>query len=93
MLIATKKDVWHPEKRTINIITELAKFSNSLFNVGTYQSRQEYFENQKSVSYAKLCSLGKENENSKLLYSQVVQQTLKTVAEAFISFRELEKIK
>ena len=91
-MYAVQKDVWHLKGLDKTIVEQLLRWSNNLFNVGTYESRQQYFKNQIAVKYPDLYKIAKTNENYGLLYSQVAQQSLKSVAESFTSFRALEKL-
>jgi transposase, IS605 OrfB family, central region len=91
-MYAVQKDVWHLKGLDKTIVEQLLRWSNNLFNVGTYESRQQYFTNQIAVKYPDLYKITKTNENYGLLYSQVAQQSLKSVAEFFTSFRALEKL-
>ena len=91
-MYAVQKDVWRLKGLDKTIVEQLLRWSNNLFNVGTYASRQQYFKNQSVVKYPDLYKIAKTNENYGLLYSQVAQQSLKSVAESFTSFRALEKL-
>ncbi|CBN55910.1 MULTISPECIES: RNA-guided endonuclease InsQ/TnpB family protein [Kamptonema] len=91
-MYAVQKDVWHLTGFDKTIVEQLLRWSNNLFNVGTYESRQRYFENKSAVKYLDLYRIAKTNENYGLLYSQVAQQSIKSVAESFNSFRALEKL-
>ena len=91
-MYAVQKDVWHLKGLDKTIVEQLLRWSNNLFNVGTYESRQQYFKNQIAVKYPDLYKITKTNENYGLLYSQVAQQSLKSVAESFTAFRALENL-
>ena len=78
-----QKDVWHLTGLDQTIVEQLLKWSNNLYNVGTYESRQRYFRDKGAVKYPDLYKLAKPNENYGLLYSQVSQQSLKSVAESW----------
>jgi putative transposase len=91
-MYAVQKDVWHLKGLDKTIVEQLLRWSNNLFNVGTYESRKQYLTNQIAVKYPDLYKITKTNENYGLLYSQVAQQSLKSVAESFTSFRALEKL-
>ncbi|MGB3264466.1 MAG: hypothetical protein WBA89_10950 [Microcoleus sp.] len=62
------------------------------FNVGTYESRQRYFNNKSAVKYPERYNITKTPENYGLLYFQVVQKALKSVAESFSCLGTLEKL-
>ncbi|MEG4822403.1 transposase [Microcoleus sp. M2-A5] len=90
-MYAVQKNIWHLTGLNKTIVEQLLKWSNNLFNVGTYESRQRYFKDKSAVKYLDLYKIAKANENYGLLYSQVAQQSLKSVAESFSSFRALER--
>lgn len=90
-MIGTQKNVTKPDAVAEAILNVLGIASNSLYNTGVYLSRQQYFEDGKLLSYAHLCNALKADENYKIMHSQAGQQTLKSIAEAFKSFRELSK--
>jgi len=90
-MIGTQKNLTKPDAITQVILNVLGIASNSLYNTGVYLSRQQYFEDGKAVNYAHLCNALKADENYKIMHSQAGQQTLKSVAESFKSFRELSK--
>ncbi|MEG5159210.1 transposase [Microcoleus sp. AT3-A2] len=91
-MYAVQKDIWHLKGFDKSIVEQLLRWSNNLFNVGTYESRQRYFKDKSAVKYPDLYRIAKTNDNYSLLYSQVAQQSLKSVAESFSSFRTLERL-
>ena len=91
-MYGVQKDVWHLKGLDKTIVEQILRWSNNLFNVGTYESRQRYFKDQGAIKYPDLYKIAKPNENYGLLYSQVAQQSLKSVAESFSSFRALERL-
>ncbi|MGB7709387.1 MAG: hypothetical protein WBL95_07570 [Microcoleus sp.] len=62
-MYAVKKDVWHLKGLDKTIVEQLLRWSNNLFNFGTYESRQQYFKNQSAVKYPDLYEITKTNEN------------------------------
>ncbi len=96
MFLAVQKDVFQPDRGLGLLLQELGKLANNLYNQATYDSRQYFFENDrkpwKVLSYKKLCADLKGSENALLLYSQTAQQTLKSVNEAFKSFKSLHAL-
>lgn len=81
----------------INVIRKLSKreyfqlrefcfFSNCLYNVGLYNVRQKFFQDKTFLRYEGNYHDCKDNENYKLLQSNVAEQTLKDVDDAFESF-------
>lgn len=91
-MYAVQKDVWHLTGLDKTIVEQLLRWSNNLFHVGTYESRQRYFNDKSAVKYPDLYKIARTNENYGLLYSQVSQQSLKSVTESFSSKRALEKL-
>ncbi|MCC3593565.1 MAG: transposase, partial [Microcoleus sp. PH2017_28_MFU_U_A] len=91
-MYAVQRDLWHLTGLDKIIVEQLLRWSNNLFNVGTYESRQRYFKDKGTIKYPDLYKIAKGNENYGLLYSQVAQQSLKSVAESFSSFRTLQKL-
>ena len=67
-------------------LRELCFFSNCLYNVGLYNVRQKFFQDKTFLSYEGNYHDCKDNENYKLLQSNMAQQTLKDVNDAFQSF-------
>ncbi|OXB90235.1 hypothetical protein B9L21_05565 [Geobacillus uzenensis] len=67
-------------------LRELCHIAKNMYNVGLYNVRQYYFEHKEFLNYEKNDHLAKTNENYKLLNSNMAQQILKKVNEAFKSF-------
>ncbi|WP_222425262.1 hypothetical protein [Planktothrix tepida] len=65
--------------------------SKNLYNVGLYSVRQFYFSEQRYLRYESNYHQCKENENYKLLNTDIAQQTLKVVDRSFRSFFNLIK--
>jgi hypothetical protein len=91
-MYAVQRDLWHLTGLDKTIVEQLLRWSNNLFNVGTYESRQRYFKDKGTIKYPDLYKIAKGNENYGLLYSQVAQQSLKSVAESFSSLGTLQKL-
>lgn len=76
-----------------NILEFICKRSNSLWNQGIYYVNQwhklTHSGNLPNVPYEQLTANLKDEPSYKMLYSQVAQQTLKSVAEGFKSYAEL----
>lgn len=62
-----------------------------MYNVGLYSVRQFYFAERQYLNYEANYQVCKENENYKLLNTDIAQQTLKVVDRSFKSFFELVK--
>ena len=73
-------------------LRELCRIAKNIYNVGLYNVRQYYFEHKEFLNYEKNYHLAKTNENYKLLNSNMAQQILKKVDEAFKSFFGLVKL-
>jgi len=89
----TQKNHIRCDKQTYKLLRMLCHFSKNLYNYALYHIRQHYFKTQEYLPYESVYHLVKENENYRLLPSQVAQQTLISVDEAFKSFLSLLKAK
>lgn len=89
----TQKNHIRCDKQTYKLLRLLCHFSKNLYNYALYHIRQHYFKTQEYLPYESVYHLVKENENYRLLPSQVAQQTLISVDEAFKSFLSLLKAK
>ena len=67
-------------------LRELCFFSNCLYNLALYNVRQQFFEDKTYLRFENNYHECKENDNYKLLQSNMAQQTLRTVDFAFKSF-------
>ncbi|MDY7006178.1 MAG: transposase [Cyanobacteriota bacterium] len=65
--------------------------SHKLINCGIYYGRQLFFKAQKIIGKYDLEKEYKSNKHYQALYSQAAQQILRSVAESFKSFKELNK--
>ncbi|WP_039767087.1 RNA-guided endonuclease InsQ/TnpB family protein [Caldicellulosiruptor sp. F32] len=89
----TQKNHIRCDKQTYRLLRQLCHFSKNLYNYALYHIRQHYFKTQEYLRYESVYHLVKENENYRLLPSQVAQQTLISVIEAFKSFLGLLRAK
>jgi putative transposase len=95
----TKNIIYGCQKQQLNNLTkkeyialkEMCKLAKNLYNAGLYNIRQYYFQEQKYLFYESNYHLSKENENYKLLNSNIAQQILKEVDGSFGSFFALIK--
>ena len=71
---------------------ELCQASGRLYNVGLYNSRQQYFKDGSILSYEDNYHLSKMNENYKILQAGCAQQTLKRVSFSMKSFDALQDL-
>ena len=67
-------------------LRELCFFSNCLYNVALYNIRQQFFKDKTYLRFEANYHECKDNDNYKLLQSNMAQQTLRAVDFAFKSF-------
>ncbi len=89
----TQKNHIRCSKQAYKLLRTLCHISKNLYNYALYQVRQHFFKTQQHLKYESVYHIVKDNENYKLLPSQVAQQTLISVDEAFKSFLNLLKAK
>jgi len=75
------------------IIDKLSYHSARLYNTCIYNIRQYYFDNNSYLNYAEQYHQIKNNENYKLLITDIAQQTHRLVDRNFKSFFSLLKLK
>ncbi|WP_013324622.1 RNA-guided endonuclease InsQ/TnpB family protein [Gloeothece verrucosa] len=73
------------------ILEFICSESHKLTNCGIYYARQLYFKTRKILGKFDLEKEYKTNKHFQVLYSQAAQQILRSVAESFKSFQELNK--
>lgn len=78
-------------KKQYELLKEMCRYSNSLYNVALYNIRQQYFDTKKFLRYESNYHECKNNENYRLLQAGVAQQTMKVVDRSFKSFFNLLK--
>ena len=71
------------------ILRYQCRLAKNMYNVGLYTVRQFFFAENRFLAYESNYHHCKDNENYGLLYSQVAQQCLKSVDEAFSGFFKL----
>ncbi|AZT89369.1 transposase [Caldicellulosiruptor changbaiensis] len=85
----TQKNHIRCDKQTYKLWRVLCHISKNLYNYALYHIRQHYFNTRQYLRYESVYHIVKENENYRLLPSQIAQQTLVCVDEAFKSFFKL----
>ncbi|WP_421077545.1 transposase [Methanothermococcus sp. Ax23] len=85
----TQKNHLRGDKKTYKILKILTRLSKNLYNYTLYTVRQYFELNNQFLNYESAYHHIKENENYKLLPSQVAQQTMKIVDRSFKSFFRL----
>lgn len=86
MYLCVKQQLKHLTKQQYLDLRELCRIAKNLYNVGVYNVRQYYFREKEYLNYNKNYVLCKDNENYKLLNSNMAQQILKEVDGCFKSF-------
>ncbi|KZL92893.1 RNA-guided endonuclease InsQ/TnpB family protein [Clostridium magnum] len=76
----------HLSKNEYIALRELCHLAKNLYNVGLYNVRQYYFQEEQYLKYEGNYHLCKDNENYSMLNSNMAQQILKEVDGAFKSF-------
>lgn len=84
--LCVKQQLKHLTKQQYLDLRELCRIAKNLYNVGVYNVRQYYFREKEYLNYNKNYVLCKDNENYKLLNSNMAQQILKEVDGCFKSF-------
>lgn len=81
----------NPNKRTEDVMSNLAKISNGLYNSALYMNQNAYEQEKKFVFYEEMCKRLKDNELYSLLASQSSQAVLQKVEGSIASFLSLRK--
>ncbi|AOY82078.1 transposase [Moorena producens JHB] len=81
------------DRQQMLALRQMCHLSKNMFNVGLYNVRQYFFQERKHLRYESNYHHSKENENYKLLPTDIAQQTLKIVDRYFKSFFGLLKSK
>ncbi len=92
MYLTVKQQLKNLSKEDYLNLRELSHIAKNLYNVATYNIRQYYFQEKEYLKYEQNNVLCKENENYKLLNSNMAQQILKEVDGSFKSFFGLLKL-
>ena len=78
-------------KEQYDVLREMCRYSNNLYNVALYNIRQHYFNTKQFLTYESNYHECKTNENYALLQAGVSQQIMKVVDRSFKSFFNLIK--
>jgi len=92
MYLTVKQQLKNLSKDDYLNLKTLAHTAKNLYNQGVYNVRQYYFAEREYLNYEKNYYLLKDSENYKALNSNMAQQILKSVDEAFKSFFGLLKL-
>ena len=91
MYLTLTNNIKHLCKKDYEMLREMCKYSNNLYNVALYNIRQYYFNEKKFLTYESNYHECKTNENYKMLQAGVSQQILKVADRSFKSFFNLIK--
>ncbi len=86
-----QQNLINPNTELKAILEFICSESHKLTNCGIYYARQLFFKNKKIIGKYDLEKEYKSNKHYQVLYSQAAQQILRSVAESFKSFKELDK--
>jgi putative transposase len=89
MYLTQKNQIRYLNQAEFLALRELCRLSKNLYNVGLYTVRQYFFQERKHLCYEAAYHINKENENYRLLSTDIAQQTLKVVDRTFHSFYAL----
>lgn len=78
-------------KEQYDLLREMCRYSNNLYNVALYNIRQHYFNTKQFLTYESNYHECKTNENYSLLQAGISQQIMKVVDRNFKSFFNLLK--
>ena len=93
MFLTQSNILRHLSKSEYNMLREMCRCSNSLYNCAVYEIRQHFFKTNTYLQYTKNYHICKLNENYKMLQAGVAQQTMKVADRSFKSFFALLKKK
>lgn len=86
-----QQNLINPDDGLKAVLEFICSESHKLTNCGIYYARQLYFKTGKLIGKYDLEKEYKTNKHYQVLYSQAAQQILRSVAESFKSFKELDK--
>ncbi|WP_225880320.1 RNA-guided endonuclease InsQ/TnpB family protein [Anabaenopsis elenkinii] len=86
-----QQNLVNPDNELRAVLEFICSESHKLTNCGIYYARQLYFKTRKLIGKYDLEKEYKTNKHYQVLHSQAAQQILRSVAESFKSFKELDK--
>jgi len=86
-----QQNLINPNNELKAVLEFICSESHKLTNCGIYYARQLYFKTGKLIGKYDLEKEYKTNKHYQVLHSQAAQQILRSVAESFKSFKELDK--
>ena len=85
-------NVMRLDKGQYKLVKALCRYSKNLYNQGLYNTRQEFFNNNRLLQYQENYRLCKESENYRMLQAATSQQSLKFVERSMRSFLGLRRL-
>jgi hypothetical protein len=85
-------NVMRLDKGQYKLVKALCRYSKNLYNQGLYNTRQEFFNNNRFLQYQENYHLCKESENYRMLQAATSQQSLKFVERSMRSFFVLRRL-
>jgi putative transposase len=85
-------NVMRLDKDQYRLVKALYRYSKNLYNQGLYNTRQEFFNNNRFLKYPDNYHLCKSSENYKMMQAATAQQSLKFVERNMRSFFGLLKL-
>ncbi len=94
MTFACLQKLLSPSPEEQAVLEYLCQESNKVYNCALYFARQVFFKANRFVNRAELCSemVKSKNKHFGAMYVSSAQQTCNAVAEAFKSFKALQKL-
>lgn len=86
-----QQNLVNPDDELRAVLEFICSESHKLTNCGIYYARQLFFKTGKLIGKYDLEKEYKTNKHYQVLHSQAAQQILRSVAESFKSFKELDK--
>lgn len=86
-----QQNLINPSNELKAVLEFICSESHKLTNCGIYYARQLYFQANRIIGKFDLEKEYKTNKHYQVLYFQAAQQILRSVAESFKSFKELNK--
>jgi putative transposase len=86
-----QQNLINPNNELRAVLEFICSESHKLTNCGIYYARQLFFKTGKLIGKYDLEKEYKSNKHYQVLHSQAAQQILRSVAESFKSFKELDK--
>jgi putative transposase len=90
-LYGCQQNLIDPNHELRAVLEFICSQSHKLTNCGIYYARQLFFKAKKIIGKYDLEKEYKSNQHYQVLHSQAAQQILRTVAESFQSFKQLNK--